>query len=327
MNTINVPDHVPDQMQTTPLDSSQKSHQRLLSCAKWAGLLALLYLIGPFTLLYAVGIHTSITGSAWQVAKRWARMNGVALLSLLWYLPIIVFHASLGSLWTSLFTIIAGSAHLPILIWFGGITIFPPVPSSTLLRWLLAFPLAGLLTNLLEAVQPRTIWETKRIITPEEQGVLAAAQATKEKKKIAQEQRKLKAEQKASSTSTKAATSASPQQRPRTKAVPKEKQQQSPKADSLWGNIDWKTVPDSHPLKQMIRYEAEQLEAKQQEENRNRWLTQQASLLRPTNTSPIIDSTLTSHTEPLSLPPAKSGPSPDDEDGYDWNQGEGPIQE
>ena len=176
MNTTNAPNQVPDQMQATLLDSSQPRYQRLFSSVKWAAILILLYLIGPFTLLYAMGTHMYVTGSPWQVAKRWTRMNGVALLSLLWYLPIIVFHASLGSLWTFLFTTIARWTHLPILIWFGGITIFPPVPSSTLLRWLLSLPLSGLLTHLLEVVQPRTIWETKRIITLEEQGALAAVQ-------------------------------------------------------------------------------------------------------------------------------------------------------
>jgi len=313
MNTINVPDHVPDQTQTTPLDSSQQSHQRLLSCAKWAGILVLLYLIGPFTLLYTVGIHMYVTGSAWQVAKRWARMNGVALLSLLWYLPIIVFHASLGSLWTSLFTAIVRWIHLPILIWFGGITIFPPVPSSTLLRWLLSLPLAGLLTHLLEAVQPRTVWETKRIITPEEQGALAAAQAAEEKKKIAQAQRKSKVIQ---------TTTTTPPKPRRTRTTKEEQPPRTAKSDSLWGEIDWNKVPETHPLKQAVRHEAEQVQAKGRKDERNRWLAQQqASQQEPRGSSlQSIESTLT---PPTTKP---TPPSPHESD-YNWDEGEGSIQE
>ena len=313
MNTTNAPDHAPDQMQIVPLDSSQQSHQRLLSCAKWAGLLALLYLIGPFTLLYAVGIHMYVTDSAWQVAKRWARMNGVALLSLLWYLPIIVFHASLGSLWTSLFTAIARWVHLPILIWFSGITIFPPVLSSTLLRWLLSLPLAGLLTHLLEMVQPRTIWETKRIITPEEQGVLTAVQAAEEKKKIAQAQRKSRATQ---------MTTTTPPKPRKTRTTKEEQPSRTAKSDSLWAEIDWSKVPETHPLKQAVRHEAEQLQAKERENERNRWLAQQqASYQEPRGSSlQSVESTIT----PLSTQP--TSPPPQESD-YNWDEGEGSIQE
>ncbi len=186
MSTANAP-HPQQPQQTLP--EPPEWIKRMIPIEKAIGILLLLYLIGPPVILYAKGTQEHAAGLAWQAEKRWAQVNGSAFLSLLLYVPIALFHGPLASCWTTLFVTFAQWFHLPWLAWFGDTSILPPLPSSILLRWVLAFPLAGLLALLIEMARPRTTWETKRIVTPEEQQEVAAMQATEEKKQLAAEKR------------------------------------------------------------------------------------------------------------------------------------------
>ncbi len=314
MSTANAPNPLQQPTLPTEPEPSQRWYQPIIPSAKWASILFLFYLIGP-VIVYAKGTQAYAAGPMWEAEKRWARINGSAFLSLLWYVPLAIFHTPLASFWSSTFITFAEWFHLPFLAWFGGTSLITPLPSSTLLRWLLSFPLAGLLTIFMEMVQPQTTWETKRVLTSDEQREVAAAVAAQEKKKI-------RAAQKLSTTSTSTAAPPAKKRKPRTPATSKdEKAPRIPKADSLWGSIDWKTVPETHPLKQAARQEAQDLEAKRREKERSRWLAQQQASFP----SPMVDSTLASPTKPAS-PPSASPATPRGKDEYNWDEGEGSIQ-
>ena len=306
MSTANSPN--PLQQQTLPLEPepSEPWYKAILPFAKLVEWLILIYLIGPITILYAIGTQAYAAGPMWQAEKRWANVNGSVLLWLLLYIPIAIFHAPLAAFWTSIFITFAQWFHLPVLAWLGGTSILPPLPSGMLLRWVLSFPLSGLLAIIMEAMDPQTTWETKRVLTSDEQVAMAAAITAKEKKKIA-------AIQKSRTTAT-STTPAPKKKKPRTPAKPKDAQQPIiPKADSLGGSVDWKNVPDSHPIKQAALQEARDLEAEQREDARNQWLAQQHASFKP---SLIVDSTLASPAQPAT--PV--------EDEYNWDEGEGSIQ-
>jgi hypothetical protein len=318
-------------MQGPSPTSSEPWYRPLFPYAKWAGLLLLFYLIGP-VILYAKNTQKYAAGPSWQAEKRWAKVNGSTFLSLLWYIPIILFHAPLASFWTTLFITFAQWLHLPLLAWLGGTSLIPPLPPSTLLRWVLALPLAGLLAVCIEMVQPQTTWQTKRIITPEEQHELDAIAAAQEKKKLAQEKRKLRtAQQTNASTANNTAPPVQKQRKPRQPTKPKSSL--IPPSNSLWGNIDWSTVPETHPLKQAVREEAARLDTERREEERKRWLAQQQASFQSTPSVPptpkpsskIIDSTLASPVLPSPAPAPAPADTADDE--YDWDEGEGSIQE
>ncbi len=333
MSTMHPPD--PGSPQTPATSSPSKLQSgRLHPFVRRAGLLLAFYLLGPM-IFYAHTTQVDTAGSSWQAEKRWAIVNGKAIASLLWYLPIVVFHSPLAAFWTAIFVTLAHGLHLPFLAWLGGTTIFPPVPSSTLLRWLLACPLAGLLTLGLEAAQPRTVWESKRVITAEEQQELNAIAAAQEKKRLAKAQRKLKATQQAATsapsggTQTPKKTSPRPR-KPRAPATPKEKAGTlSPKADSLWGQIDWSAVPADHPLKRAVREEAERLEAERLEQNRKQWLTQQQAAHGLTTSLQIVDAAPPSppvSPSPPAPPPVQAETADAADEQYDWDEGEGSIQ-
>ena len=308
--------------QTLPINPPppQAWYIQLLPYLKWVGILLLCYLIGPPVMMYALAMQEHAAGPSWQAEKRWAKVNGSAVLSLLWYVPIAFFHAPLASFWSSIFVFFANILHMPFLAWFGGTTIWPPLPSSLLLRWLLAFPLAGLLTIVIEAIKPQTTWETKRIVSPDEQLQLAAAVAAQEKKKTRAAQQ--------SSTTQANTTPPATKSKPRTPAKPKGTQTtHTPKADSLWGGIDWQSVPETDPLKQEARREAALLDAKRREEARARWLAEQQAAFSKTTDTPVAPSSIVDST--LTPPPAGStaSSSEDKEDAYNWDEGEGSIQE
>lgn len=348
MSTPNTPDPMVEQVWSpTTLLQWYKQLPRWLKRSLW---LLLFYLFGPM-ISYAKGLQLDAAGPSWQAEKRWAQVKGGVLPWLLVYIPVIFFHTALASFWASIFTTLADWLHLPFLVWLGGTTLFPPVPSSTLLRWVLAYPLAGLLALSMEVVDPRTTWQSKRVITPEEQQELDVIAAAEEKKRLAQAKRKLKATQATTSTSADTnvalGTSTTPNpttlkkpKKPRTPARSKQAPQPViPPANSLWGQIDWNAVPNDHPLKQVVREEAERLEAQRREEERNRWLAQQYAAQ---TTSPqsekisIIDSTFalpapssppTSPLAPADLSASTHTTGKADEQEYDWDEGDGSIQE
>jgi hypothetical protein len=202
---------------------------------KRTGFVLLFYLFGPM-IVHARHIWRQAAGPKWRAKNRWKHIFGSALLSLLWYVPVVVLHAPLFSFWASIFEITARFLHVPIIAWFGGTAFFLPFPNSLLLRWLLASPLAGLAACGLETFWPRTTWESKRVLSPDEQ-LFLAQQMTEEQQKIA-----------ALPSSRSVATKRTPITKKRKPHTQTGRTPAVPPANSLWGRIDWNTVSDTHPL-------------------------------------------------------------------------------
>src|SRR5882672_5713170 len=96
MNTANTPH--PQQQQPLPtLPEPPEWIKRMIPVEKVIGTVLLCYLIGPPVILYALVTQEYAAGPMWQAEKRWAQINGSAFLSLLWYVPIWLFHAPLAS--------------------------------------------------------------------------------------------------------------------------------------------------------------------------------------------------------------------------------------
>lgn len=231
----------------------------------------------------------------WHADKRWSTVWGSALSSLLWYVPAVFLHTPLAAFWSFLFATFAHWLHLPVLALLGGTSIWQPTPMSMLLRWLLALPLSPLLACVLESIQPKTTWEVRRVVTPDEQLELAAATAAEEKKKIRATQKR---------GTTRLPTPRRPRSSTGQAMMPSAPQPPViPAADSLWGTIDWSKVPDTHPVKVAAMQEAEH----------NRRLAEQTAKQ--------------SQTPPPPASPAQPPAPAQADDKYDWNQGEGPVKE
>lgn len=318
MSRTNAPN--PLQQQPLPLEPEPTAswYTPLLPFVKWIGILVLFYLFGP-VIQYAKTTQEQAAGPLWQAEQRWARINGTTFFSLLWYVPIAIFHAPLAAFWSALFLTLAQWIHLPILAWVGGTSLLPPGPSSMLLRWLLSFPLAGLLTVLMEMVRPQTTWESQRVLTQEEHVQIATAAAAQERKKIQATQRP------PTPTPAPKKQKVSTPKQPNTNTIANSinHQPRTPGSDSLWGEIDWEKIPDTHPLKQAALQEARDLEATRREDARKQWLVQQqASFTSTGSPSSIVDSTLA----PPEKPPAQPAAAPKAEQDYNWDEGNGSIQ-
>ncbi len=258
-------------------------------------MLLLTYLIGPVTFITRK-IRRDAADHMLHAGKRWSTVWGSALVSLLWYVPVVYLHAPLAEFWSFLFATYAHWLHLPILALLGGTSIWQPTPMSMLLRWLLALPLAPLLACVLESIQPKTTWEVRRVVTPDEQLELAAASAAQEKKKTRSAQKR---------SATKLPTVRGPHSSSRQTTKPSAPQLPViPPADSLWGTIDWSKVLDTHPVKVAAMQEAE----------RNRWVAGQ--MAKQSQTPPL----------PVALTQPPDSVQADDK-GYDWNQGEGTAKD
>ena len=143
--------------------------------ARWIETLLLLYLGGPVVWL-ARSLQEEASAQVWQAERRWGRVHGSAFLSLLWYAPLLLFHAPLAAFWAAIFACVAHLLHLPFIVLLGDTTLFPPTPRNLLLRWVLALPLASLCATVLELLHPRTVWESRRVLTPGEREELARVQ-------------------------------------------------------------------------------------------------------------------------------------------------------
>jgi hypothetical protein len=281
--------------------------------------LSLFYLFGPMPARACV-LRDKAAGSTWQARQRWQRLSGSALLSLVWYLPVMVFAGPLATLWTSIFSAVANALHLPWLAYFGGTAIWLPLPSSMFLRWVLAYPLAGIVACGIEMIHPRTRWESKRVITPDEQLELAAQESKR---------RKIERQTHTRSTNTKEDAQISTPRPKRARApraeVPPGPSQVHP--NSLWAKIDWNTVSESDPLKQEAEKEAAARAAEEQrEEERNRFLRQQQAWLsqEATRRGAAQKASRQASANPS---PSPSAPPTQPEDEYNWDVGEGTIQE
>ncbi len=296
------------QQPLSPSPASSNRRARWVTFAKWAGILALFYLLGP-VIFIARDTQLEAGGRAWHAEERWSRIFGTAVLSLLCYIPVLVFASPLAGFWTSIFGGLALFLHLPFIGGLGGTSFWLPIPSSMLLRWVLALPLTSWIALLLEAIRPHTTWEAKRVVSPDEQLQLAEALAAEEKKRQAALSRRtsraqLTASKKPISTKGQSRSSPGEATRPTTPTARH--------TASLWDQIDWSQVPENHPLKQAALEEAERQAAARKNAERTRSvLGQMAS--QEVATSPTPDTTN------VSPPPEAPAPS------YNWDEGEGTV--
>ena len=291
--------------QATPSPSNASSNRRArwVTFARRAGILALFYLLGPMIFL-GRDTQREAGGRVWQAEERWAHVSGSAILSLFWYVPVLVFHTALAGFWISLFGGLSAWLHLPFIRELGGTAFWLPTPSSMLLRWVLALPLTSWIALLLENIQPHTTWEAKRVVSPDEQVQLAAAQAEEEKRQERRSSRaQLTASKKPISTKRSSPTHAAQASQPATPSVKH--------TGSLWDQVDWSQVPDNHPLKQAAIEEAERQVAERRNAERTRSVLHQVAQQQAT-TPPSRGTTNTSVTPPET--PA-----------YNWDEGEGTV--
>jgi len=291
-----------------PSPASSNRRARWIALAKWTGILALFYLLGPVIFL-GRDTQREAGGRVWQAEERWAHVSGSAILSLLWYVPVLVFHTALAGFWVSIFGGLALFLHLPFIRGLGGTLFWLPIPSSMLLRWVLALPLTSWIALLLENIQPHTTWEAKRVVSPDEQLQLAAAQAAEEKKhQAALSRRSSRAQLTASKkpVSTKRSSPTHAAQASHSTTLP------ARHTGSLWDQVDWSQVPDEHPLKQAAFEEAERQAAERRNAERVRSVLSQMASQQKATTPPRSAAT----NESVSPPEAPA---------YNWDEGEGTV--
>jgi hypothetical protein len=288
--------------------SSNHWRARWITLATWTGILALFYLLGPVIFL-GRDTQRETGGRVWHAEERWAHVSGSAILSLLWYVPVLVFHTALAGFWIALFGGLAAFLHLPFLRGLGGTIFWLPIPSSMLLRWVLALPLTSWIALLLEHIQPHTTWEAKRVVSPDEQVQLAAAQAAEEKKRQAalsrrSSQAQLTASKKPVSTKRSRPTHAAQTSQPTTR--------DARHTGSLWDQVDWSQVPDDHPLKQAAFEEAERQAAERHNAERTRSVLSQMANQQKATTPPRSAAT-------------NESVAPPETPAYNWDEGEGTV--
>jgi hypothetical protein len=303
------PNGLPPQQQ--PLSpTSPQERARWVTFATWGGILLLVYLLGP-VIFIARRTQVEAGARAWHAEERWSRVRGSALLSLLCYLPVLVFAPALAGFWTSLFGGLANWSRLPFIRELGGTAFWLPIPSSLLLRWVLALPLTSCIALLLEALQPRTGWEEKRVLSPDEQAHLVAEQAAEEKKRQAALARRSRVQP----TASKKPGSTRRQSRPSSDSATPSATPVAKQTASLWNQIDWSQVPDDDPLKKAALEEAERQAAARRNAERTQWVLDQMAR-QETASPPASGSTGVSPTPPVQAPPS-----------YNWDEGEGTVRD
>lgn len=298
------PNHL-SQQSLAPSPASSNRRAKWVTFARRAGILALFYLLGP-VIFFGRETQREAGGRVWHADARWSRVFGSALLSLLCYLPVFVFASSLAGFWTSVFGGLAAFLHLPFIGGLGGTAFWLPVPSSMLLRWVLALPLTSWIALLLEEIQPQTTWEAKRVVSPDEQVQLAEAQEALEKKRQAVNTRRTS---QAQLTASKRPVSPKGHRSSTRAATPATKH-----TASLWEQIDWSQVPDNHPLKQAALEEAERQAATRRNAERTRSVLSQMAQQEATTTG-----------EPATTNIEASPPAPAPAPSYNWDEGEGTV--
>jgi hypothetical protein len=298
------PNHLSQQPLMPSPASSNPRRARWVTFAKWAGILALFYLLGPMIFL-GRDTQREAGGRVWQAGERWAHVSGSAILSLLWYVPVLVFHSALAGFWVSIFGDLASWLHLAFLLGLGGTSFWLPIPSSMLLRWVLALPLTSWIALLLEEIRPQTTWEAKRVVSPDEQVQLAAEEQKRQAALLRRTSR-------AQLTASKKPVSTRGQSRPSTGSATTSTTPAAKQTASLWDQIDWSQIPDGHPLKQAAFEEAERQAAERRNAERTRSVLSQMASQEAT-TTPRRGATSESATP--------SAPA------YNWDEGEGTVTE
>jgi hypothetical protein len=235
-----------DTQQLTVSQPAPRS-SRLAGHARIIGSLVLLYLVGP-ALWCGYALHSQpVSSPAWHARSRRESLHLALAVgwSLLCYAILAYCRDLVGPAWTGLFTLFATWVHLPFLAAFGATSLFPPTPFNLPVRWLLALPLVPLIAALCTERGPAPPTEIVRVITPQEQ------QHQQQVEEAARAQRRTEAQ---ALRARKAARA------PRTRIKPPvyPTEPHVPPATSLWGSIDWSTVPDTDPLKQAAHAAAEE---------------------------------------------------------------------
>ena len=142
-----------------PQPKTRRSAETWKTPVKSLALLAALWFTGPATLLIARLVRAWASENTWDARERWTSVKANAWLSLVWYLLGVLLHTQITTLWS----------HTP---WLGAASIYPPVLTNLIFRWVIALPLSPALAFLLESLFPKTARQTKRILLPEEQAKL-----------------------------------------------------------------------------------------------------------------------------------------------------------
>ena len=274
--------HPTDTKQLTVPHSAPRS-SRLADHARIIGSLLLLYLVGPALWCGYALRPQPVSRPAWHARSR-RESPHVALAvgwSLLCYAILAYGRNLLGSAWTALFTLFATWVHLPFLAAFGTTSLFPPTLLNLPLRWLLALPLVPLIAALCAERSPVSSTEIVRVITPDEK------QHQQRVEEAVRAQRRAEAQALRAKKAVRA---------PRTRIKPPVHPTvpHVPPASSLWGSIDWSTVPDTNPLKQAARAAAEERLNLQHTASGLKRQTSSAAPTRPvlppnSHTSPDVD--------------------------------------
>jgi hypothetical protein len=239
-----------DRNQPPPLTEDREYHSTMIWSTIALGLpwFLLLWLVGP-VIFPCLLIRKWAASSIWDAKERWTSVKGSAFLSLLCYLPAILFHQQLTSLWS----------HVPAL---GEASIIPPTFDNILFRWAIALPLVSMLACVVEVISPKTIWHPRRVLLIAEQALVASTQPkdSKQTSRTAMQQHTARngsvdmATKKASEQTIRASTPSSQGVR-KTPGISTRKSKPRKKRDS---RTLWEQLPDQHPWKQEAKREAMQ---------------------------------------------------------------------
>ena len=197
----------------------------------------LFWLVGP-VLFPALLIQRWAATPLWDAEERWASIKRSAFLPLLSYLPVMIFHQPLTSLWS----------HIPTL---GEFSILPPTFDNMLFRWVIALPLIHLLAWMSEVIAPKTIWYPQRVLLPAEQGMVARAKLKDSNKTSCRtsQQRSSRTSSPEKRTDTASERiSKTPSRHSQGRHSPAQ-QQSNPRKKRDTRTL-WQQMPDDHPWKQ-----------------------------------------------------------------------------
>jgi hypothetical protein len=161
-------------------------------------------------------------------------------LSLLCYLPGILFRHQLTTLWS----------HLPAL---GESSIFPPTFDNLLFRWVIALPLVYLLAWLVEVIRPKTIRRPQRVLLPGERAMVAQALSEELNKTPRKTQQQPTPRSSSARKRTGGASAKSPESTHGLHDVAEQSNTAKRKSTSRKKRDSrtlWQQLPDDHPWKQ-----------------------------------------------------------------------------
>jgi hypothetical protein len=209
----------------------------------------LLWLVGP-VIFPCLLIRKWAASPIWDAKERWTSVKGSAFLSLLCYLPAILFHQQLASLWS----------HVPAL---GEASIIPPTFDNILFRWAMALPLVSMRAWIVEVISPKTVWHPQRVLLIAEQTLVASTQPkdSKQTRRKAMQQHIASngsvdvATKKASVQTSRADTLSSQGVRVAVKTPGSSTRKSKPRKKRDPRTL-WEQLPDQHPWKQEAKREA-----------------------------------------------------------------------